>query len=86
MFKPADSSPFRWVALSGDPADIHRTDRAVLETFPEDEALARWITKAQESQRMLLLCRTTPRDQVQKPTDGMTVLFAPIDPWTQDIG
>lgn len=39
--------PFRWVALSGDPADIHRTDRAVLETFPDDEGLKRWITKAQ---------------------------------------
>ena len=40
--------PFRWVALSGDPADIARTDRAVLETFPEDEGLRRWIEKAQE--------------------------------------
>lgn len=40
--------PFRWVALSGDPADIHRTDQAVLEAFPEDEALHRWIKKAQE--------------------------------------
>ena len=39
--------PFRWVALSGDPADIHRTDRAVLETFPNDEGLRRWITRAQ---------------------------------------
>ena len=39
--------PFRWVALSGDPADIARTDRAVLETFPEDEGLRRWIEKAQ---------------------------------------
>jgi urocanate hydratase len=39
--------PFRWVALSGDPADIARTDRAILELFPEDEALHRWITKAQ---------------------------------------
>jgi acyl-CoA dehydrogenase len=38
-----------------------------------------WITKALESQRMLLLCRTTPRDQVEKHTAGMTVLFAPID-------
>jgi urocanate hydratase len=38
--------PFRWVALSGKPADIYATDQAVLETFPEDEALARWIRKA----------------------------------------
>jgi urocanate hydratase len=35
--------PFRWVALSGDPADIAATDRAVLEEFPGDEHLARWI-------------------------------------------
>ena len=40
--------PFRWVALSGDPADIAATDRAVLEEFPEDEALARWIRMASE--------------------------------------
>ena len=40
--------PFRWVALSGDPADIARTDRAVLETFPGNEALARWIRMAGE--------------------------------------
>ena len=40
--------PFRWVALSGDPADIAATDRAVLEEFPEDEPLARWIRQAGE--------------------------------------
>ncbi|WP_456696046.1 urocanate hydratase [Aeromicrobium sp. P5_D10] len=40
--------PFRWVALSGDPADIAATDRAILELFPADEHLARWITQAQE--------------------------------------
>ncbi len=40
--------PFRWAALSGDPQDIYRTDRAVLELFPQNEALARWIAKAQE--------------------------------------
>lgn len=40
--------PFRWVALSGDPEDIAKTDRAVLELFPEDEHLHRWITKAQK--------------------------------------
>ncbi|MBW3657210.1 MAG: urocanate hydratase [Actinobacteria bacterium] len=40
--------PFRWVALSGDPADIAATDRAVLEEFPDDEALARWIHLASE--------------------------------------
>jgi urocanate hydratase len=39
--------PFRWVALSGDPADIYRTDQAILELFPEDEHLTRWITMAQ---------------------------------------
>jgi urocanate hydratase len=40
--------PFRWVALSGDPKDIWRTDQAVLELFPENEHLRRWITMAQE--------------------------------------
>ena len=40
--------PFRWVALSGDPADIHRTDRAVLDLFPDNVHLRRWITMAQE--------------------------------------
>jgi urocanate hydratase len=40
--------PFRWVALSGDPADIHRTDELVLELFPEDRTLARWIRLAGE--------------------------------------
>ena len=40
--------PFRWVALSGDPRDIHRTDRAVLELFPDNDHLRRWITMAQE--------------------------------------
>ena len=40
--------PFRWVALSGDPKDIHETDRLVLDLFPEDEVLHRWIPMAQE--------------------------------------
>jgi urocanate hydratase len=38
--------PFRWVALSGDPADIHATDELVLELFPDDEKLGRWIRMA----------------------------------------
>ena len=40
--------PFRWVALSGDPKDIYRTDQAVLDLFPENEQLRRWITMARE--------------------------------------
>ncbi len=40
--------PFRWVALSGDPQDIYRTDEAILELFPEDQHLARWIRMAQK--------------------------------------
>ncbi|WP_030422143.1 urocanate hydratase [Streptomyces sp. SCSIO 75703] len=40
--------PFRWAALSGDPADIARTDRAILDLFPENESLARWIRLAGE--------------------------------------
>ena len=39
--------PFRWAALSGDPADIARTDAAILELFPDDAGLRRWITMAQ---------------------------------------
>jgi urocanate hydratase len=40
--------PFRWAALSGDPNDIYETDKAVMEAFPEDEALIRWIKMAQK--------------------------------------
>ena len=40
--------PFRWAALSGDPKDIARTDKAVLDLFPENEHLRRWINMAQE--------------------------------------
>jgi urocanate hydratase len=42
------SGPFRWVALSGDPTDIAATDRAILELFPDNDALGRWITMAGE--------------------------------------
>ncbi len=41
------AGPFRWAALSGDPADIAETDRAVLETFPRNDSLTRWIEQAQ---------------------------------------
>jgi urocanate hydratase len=44
----AGKGPFRWVALSGDPADIARTDQAVLELFPDNEPLVRWIRLARE--------------------------------------
>jgi urocanate hydratase len=40
--------PFRWVALSGDPADIRVTDQALLQLFPEDKGLARWLSMAEE--------------------------------------
>ncbi len=40
--------PFRWAALSGDPKDIYETDKAVIETFPENKALIRWIELAQK--------------------------------------
>jgi len=40
--------PFRWSAISGDPQDIHATDEAILELFPEDESLTRWIRMARE--------------------------------------
>lgn len=40
--------PFRWAALSGDPNDIYETDKVILDLFPEDKALARWIKMARE--------------------------------------
>jgi urocanate hydratase len=43
--------PFRWAALSGEPSDIHRTDQLVLELFPHDEILCRWIQLAQKRVR-----------------------------------
>jgi urocanate hydratase len=43
--------PFRWVALSGDPEDIYKTDKKILDMFPEDEALCRWIKMAQKHVR-----------------------------------
>ena len=43
--------PFRWVALSGDPEDIYRTDQAIIDLFPENEALVRWIKLAQQQVR-----------------------------------
>jgi urocanate hydratase len=42
------SGPFRWVALSGEPSDIYETDRIILDLFPENEHLRRWITMAEE--------------------------------------
>ncbi len=47
----AGRGPFRWAALSGDPKDIAVTDRAILELFPENESLSRWIKLAQEKVR-----------------------------------
>jgi urocanate hydratase len=50
--------PFRWVALSGDPEDIYKTDEAVLRLFPEDAGLKRWITMARDRIRFQgLPCR-----------------------------
>ncbi len=43
--------PFRWAALSGEPSDIHRTDKLVLEMFPHDEVLTRWISLARKRVR-----------------------------------
>jgi urocanate hydratase len=45
----AGKGPFRWAALSGDPADIAATDRAVLDLFPDDDHLQRWIRAAQDT-------------------------------------
>ena len=42
------NGPFRWVALSGDPEDIYRTDEAILELFPQDDHLRRWLQMARQ--------------------------------------
>ena len=42
------NGPFRWVALSGDPEDIYRTDRALVELFPDNDALHRWLAMARD--------------------------------------
>lgn len=47
--------PFRWVALSGDPKDIYRTDQAIMDTFPDDAPLHRWIKMAQKHIRFQAL-------------------------------
>jgi urocanate hydratase len=44
----AGKGPFRWAALSGDPADIHATDRAVMALFPDDDRLQRWLRNAHD--------------------------------------
>ena len=44
----AGAGPFRWAALSGDPADIHRIDQALREAFPDDALLQRWLALAAE--------------------------------------
>jgi urocanate hydratase len=42
------SGPFRWIALSGDPEDIHVTDKALMELFPENKSMINWLEKAQK--------------------------------------
>ena len=49
--------PFRWAALSGDPADIAATDRAILELFPDNERLRKWITHGRRAGRSSRACR-----------------------------
>ena len=46
------AGPFRWAALSGNPSDIYETDKAILELFPQKEALHRWIHKAREQSQV----------------------------------
>ncbi len=64
--------PFRWAALSGDPQDIYETDKAILELFPEDEGLGRWITMAQEKIEFQgLPCRICWLGQGQREKAGL---------------
>jgi urocanate hydratase len=60
--------PFRWVALSGDPEDIYRTDEAISKLFPRDEHLKRWLTMARERARAgLLFNEMVARGQLKAP-------------------
>jgi len=66
--------PFRWVALSGDPEDIYKTDEKVLELFPEDATLARWIKLARERvQFQGLPARICWLDYRQRPRFGLAL-------------
>src|SRR6202521_5199340 len=60
--------PFRWVALSGEPSDIYRTDQLVLEMFPQNELLTRWIRLAQKrAQFALALNDLVARGELKAP-------------------
>jgi urocanate hydratase len=64
--------PFRWAALSGDPQDIYETDKVILELFPEDEGLRRWIKMAQEKIEFQgLPCRICWLGQGQREKAGL---------------
>ena len=66
--------PFRWVALSGDPEDIYKTDAKLLELFPEDETLSRWIQLAKEQvQFQGLPSRICWLDYTQRAKFGVTL-------------
>jgi urocanate hydratase len=65
--------PFRWVALSGDPEDIYRTDRLALELFPHDETLARWMPLAREAHPVSRACR--------RASAGWATASAPNSAW-----
>src|SRR5436305_383388 len=62
--------PFRWAALSGDPADILRTDRAVLELFPDDDGLRRWIEMAEARVPLHALPRRICRLRYGEPANA----------------
>src|SRR2546428_5177800 len=73
--------PFRWVALSGDPEDIYRTDEALLDLFPENQALHRWITMADKRSSS----RVCPRASVGWAMASVTRPDWPSTNWSEKV-
>ena len=65
--------PFRWVALSGDPEDIYVTDQVMLDLFPEDDHLRRWMTMAQEQHRISGFARAHLLAGVRRTRQGLAL-------------
>jgi urocanate hydratase len=70
--------PFRWAALSGDPKDIHATDRAILGLFPDDRPLRRWIELAQRTSTS----RAYPRGSAGSATASATAPACVLTRWS----
>ena len=74
------AGPFRWAALSGDPADIHRIDRALIDAFPDDALLQRWLAIAPEPDRLPGAARPHLLAGTGRPRQGRPDLQQPRPP------